>query len=78
MTAGALIVIAIGLLALVLTVRWALLIARPWCRHEHVRCIHGDEILARHNRRVACLDCGRSLDWPLPTVCSWTGRPHDV
>ena len=46
------------------------------CKHEHVRCIHGDEIIARHGRRVACLDCGRALPGTLPDVCWVTGLPH--
>lgn len=31
------------------------------CSHLRVRCIHGDEILARGMRRIACLDCGKAL-----------------
>lgn len=46
------------------------------CEHRHVRCVHGDEIIARGCRRVACLDCGRSLDEPLPEICAYTGAPH--
>ena len=37
------------------------------CRHERVRCIHGDEIVARRWRRIACRDCGRALK-------SWNGH----
>jgi len=46
------------------------------CKHEHVRCVHADEIILRNNRRVACLICGRSLDRPLPDICFFTDRPH--
>lgn len=52
------------------------------CRHERVRCIHGDEILARMTtwrgivRRAACLDCGGALDRGLPEPCTVTGKPH--
>lgn len=47
-----------------------------FCKHERLRCIHGDEIIARKFRRCACLDCGKSLDWPMPDVCFFTGLPH--
>ncbi len=46
------------------------------CKHEHLRCIHSDEIIARRGRRVACSDCGRALPGALPGVCSVTGLPH--
>lgn len=47
------------------------------CKHEHVRCIHGDEIIfGAGGRRVRCEDCGRALDRPLPRICSTTGEPH--
>lgn len=46
------------------------------CRHERVRCTHGDEILGRRGRRQVCLVCGRSLDRPLPVECFFTGKPH--
>ncbi len=46
------------------------------CRHEHVRCTHGDEIIARDFRRRVCLDCGRALKGPLPEICYQTGEPH--
>lgn len=47
------------------------------CHHEHTRCTHGDEIIARRYRRIVCLDCGRALAGPLPDVCYETGRPHE-
>lgn len=31
------------------------------CKHVRVRCIHGDEILARRGRRVACWGCGKTF-----------------
>lgn len=46
------------------------------CKHERIRCIHGDEIIARRYRRRFCLVCARSLKGPLPFLCSFTGRPH--
>ena len=46
------------------------------CRHEHVRCVHGDEILARKWRRVVCVACGKALKGPLPLVCTVSHRPH--
>ena len=46
------------------------------CQHPEVRCVHGDEIIHRGWRRVACLVCGRSLDRDLPPLCWFTGTPH--
>jgi hypothetical protein len=52
------------------------------CRHERVRCIHGDEVLQAMTtwrarvRRTRCLDCGRALDRNLPNPCTTTGLPH--
>lgn len=46
------------------------------CRHERVRCTHGDEIIGRRYRRRVCLVCGRSLKGPLPAECYFTGAPH--
>lgn len=46
------------------------------CRHEQVRCTHGDEIIHRRFRRQVCLVCGRSLDRGLPVECFFTGKPH--
>ena len=46
------------------------------CRHERVRCLHGDEIIHRGFRRRACVDCGRALKGPLPEVCTVTGSVH--
>lgn len=46
------------------------------CRHEQVRCTHGDEIIGRRFRRQVCLVCGRSLRGPLPTMCFFTEEPH--
>lgn len=48
------------------------------CKHEDTRCVHGDEIIDRGFRRVACRVCGRSLDRPLPPVCWFTGTPHST
>ncbi len=46
----------------------------PWvCKHDEIRCVHGDEIIHRGFKRVACLVCGRSLDRNLPDVC-WFSR----
>lgn len=67
-----------GTVILTLGAIWAVDYAiRRWhpCPHDHVRCVHGDEMLAVGGRRSQCLDCGRYLR-PLPTVCSVTGRPH--
>lgn len=50
---------------------------RLLCKHTRLRCVHGDEIIARGFARAACLDCGRSRRRePLPAVCSVTGRLH--
>lgn len=54
---------------------------RPFCRHEHTRCTHGDEIIARMSwrgvlRRQVCLDCGRALDRDLPEMCFFTEQSH--
>lgn len=46
------------------------------CKHPDVRCVHGDEIIARGFRRVACRVCGRSLRRDLPRLCWFTGTPH--
>lgn len=46
------------------------------CRHDDVRCTHGDEINARRFRRRVCLACGRALEGPLPVICEWTGEIH--
>jgi hypothetical protein len=46
------------------------------CKHEHVRCTHGDEIIGRNFRRRVCIDCRRALKGPLPLICSVTGEPH--
>lgn len=48
-----------------------------FCKHENVRCVHGDEIVHRRYRRVACLDCGRSLKRDLPSMCWFTGTIHE-
>jgi hypothetical protein len=69
-------VIGIVVLAVLGCVRWALLVFRPWCRHWNVRCIHGDEIIAANLKRIRCLDCGRSLDGPIPDPCFYTGQAH--
>jgi hypothetical protein len=46
------------------------------CKHERVRCTHGDEIIGRRWRRRVCLNCGRSLKGPLPVECFFTGGTH--
>lgn len=46
------------------------------CKHETVRCTHGDEIIHRRFRRRVCLVCGRSLRGPLPLMCFFTDEPH--
>lgn len=51
----------------------------PWvCKHEQVRCTHGDEIVARNFHRRVCLVCGRALKGDLPETCffSPTEQPH--
>lgn len=45
------------------------------CKHEKIRCTHGDEIIHRRSRQV-CMICGRSLKGPLPNICFFTGAPH--
>lgn len=39
------------------------------CKHELIRCTHGDEINARNGRRRVCMVCGRALRGPLPLFC---------
>lgn len=46
------------------------------CKHERIRCTHGDEILGRKMRRRVCLTCGRSLEGPLPFKCFFTQEIH--
>lgn len=46
------------------------------CKHQAVRCTHGDEIIHRNWRRRVCLICGRALPGDLPAQCWFTGRPH--
>ena len=46
------------------------------CKHDRVRCIHGDEINHANGRRVRCLDCERALSWELPERCFVTGKAH--
>lgn len=47
-----------------------------FCKHRRTRCVHGDEIIRRNFRRIACLDCERSLKGPLPAYCYVTGDLH--
>lgn len=47
------------------------------CRHEKVRCTHGDEIIGRHFRRRVCMICGIALRGPLPKLCFFTGESHE-
>lgn len=65
---------AVGYLAVLALV--VIVLLHPRCMHEHVRCTHGDEIIARNGRRRVCLGCGRALKGPLPEPCSVTGQPH--
>lgn len=46
------------------------------CAHDTVRCIHGDEIIARGFRRRLCMTCGRALKGDLPRICWFTRTPH--
>lgn len=46
------------------------------CKHDAIRCTHGDEIIGRRFRRRVCLLCGRSLKGPLPKECFFTGLNH--
>ena len=46
------------------------------CGHQHVRCVHGDEIVHANYRRRACKDCGRYLKGPLPEMCAVALQPH--
>lgn len=46
------------------------------CKHETVRCTHGEEIIGRRFRRRVCMVCGRALRGPLPAWCWFTGRSH--
>jgi hypothetical protein len=46
------------------------------CKHERVRCTHGDEIIGRRYRRRVCMVCGHALDGPLPVECFFTSKPH--
>jgi hypothetical protein len=45
------------------------------CKHNRVRCVHGDEIVRLNYRRSVCLDCGKVLD-DLPKFCTVTNKPH--
>lgn len=48
------------------------------CAHAHLRCVHGDEIIARDFcHRAVCLDCGKGLPH-LPAVCSVTNKLHGI
>lgn len=46
------------------------------CKHDEVRCTHGDEIIGRRWRRRVCLVCGRALRGPLPRMCFFAEQPH--
>lgn len=46
------------------------------CKHEKVRCIHGDEIHTYKGRRIKCLVCGRALKGEHPRQCFFNGEPH--
>lgn len=46
------------------------------CKHDDIRCTHGDEIIARKYRRRVCRICGRSLKGPIPKICFFTNEPH--
>lgn len=56
--------------------RWLPTWTRWGCKHDLVRCIHGDEIIARRFRRRLCMVCGRALTGALPPVCWYTNRLH--
>ena len=45
------------------------------CKHERVRCLHGDEVIMLFWTRAACLDCPK-LFKALPEYCSVTGERH--
>lgn len=45
------------------------------CRHNVVRCIHGDEIIAVGYRRSQCLLCGKYLK-DLPDICCHKGKEN--
>jgi hypothetical protein len=47
-----------------------------YCTHKEVRCVHGDEIIARRGRRRVCRICGRSLKGALPKKCFFTEELH--
>lgn len=76
MSAGVLTIIGILAVSIVAMARWWWLLWRHRCAHEHVRCVHGDEIVALGWRRRVCVDCGKPFAGPLPRVCWYTGRPH--
>lgn len=46
------------------------------CKHDMVRCTHGDEIIGRNFKRRVCMRCGKALKGPLPDICFFTGKPH--
>lgn len=46
------------------------------CPHDHIRCVHGDEINHADGKRRACMDCGAYLKGPLPLYCTVTGGKH--
>lgn len=48
------------------------------CKHDDVRCIHGDEIIARGFRRRLCMTCGRALRGLMPSTCWYTGTLHGL
>lgn len=48
------------------------------CKHDDVRCTHGDEIIARGFRRRLCMTCGRALRGPMPSTCWFTGALHGL
>ena len=55
------------------------------CKHENVRCVHGDEVIF-HMRlrrpyfaRAFCLDCNRPLyGHDLPLICTVTSTLHPM
>lgn len=81
MNAGLLGLTCTGILLFALLIGWLQRIFRP-CKHNRVRCIHGDEIWStmRLNGKIArvrCIDCGKSLvDRDLPEFCTNTGTRH--
>ncbi len=52
------------------------LLKRLTCKHEHFRCVHGEEMWASGNKRRACLECDKYLKGSLPEICWYTQQEH--